>query len=114
MDRKLPEIKAPYAVVTVLIWWPPACFSWPKGPSIPRPSRSAAVLIGGLVTGRPSQWPVGALNTAVLMVFSSFMLLGCAVVLLHADTFKDHAIEGGGGRCGHRRAHGCGPNARKA
>ena len=56
----------------------------------------AAVLIGGLVTrGCHRRGHRERLNTAVLMVVgSSFVLLGCAVVLLHADTFKDHAIEG--------------------
>ena len=95
MDRKLPEIKAPYAVVTVLILVAASVFSY--GPGQRRfhgLSRVAAVLIGGLVTRAAIAVAIGALNTAVLMVVSSFLLLGCAVVLLHADTFKDHAIEG--------------------
>ena len=94
MDWKLPEIKAPYAVVTVLFLVAASVFLMAQGSVDSTAFKVAAVLIGGLVTRAAIAVAIGALNTAVLMVVSSFLLLGCAVVLLHADTFKDHAIEG--------------------
>ena len=94
MDRKLPEIKAPYAVVTVLILVAASVFFMAQGTVDSTAFKVAAVLIGGLVTRAAMAVAIGALKTAVLMVLSSFVLLSFAVVLLHADTFKDHAIEG--------------------
>ena len=88
------EIKAPYAVVTVVILVLASVFLMLQGTVDSTAFKVAAVLIGGLVTRAAIAVAIGALNTAVFMVFSSFALLGCAVALLHADTFKDHAIEG--------------------
>ena len=88
------NIKAPYAAATVLILVAGSVFLMAQGTVDSTAFKVAAVLIGGLVTRAAIAVAIGALNTAVLMVFSSFVLLGSAVSLLHADTFKDHAIEG--------------------
>ena len=91
---KLPKIQAPYAAATVVIIAATSVFLMAQGSVDSTAFKVAAVLIGGLVTRAAIAVGIGALNTAVLMVLSSSVLLGCAVVLLHADTFKDHAIEG--------------------
>ena len=91
---KFPEIKAPYAAVTVIMLGIASVFLMVQGSVDSTAFKVGAVLIGGLVTRAAIAVAIGAVNTAILMVFSSLFLLCCAIVFLHADTFKDHAIEG--------------------
>ena len=90
----LRKIKAPYAAVTVLVLVAISIYLMAQGTVDSTAFKVGAVLIGGLVTRAAIAVAIGALNTAVLMVVSAFVLLGAGVELLHADTFKDHAIEG--------------------
>ena len=94
MKEFLGSIKAPYAAATVLILLAASIFLMAQGTVDSTAFKVAAVLVGGLVTRAAIAVAIGALNTAVLMVLSAFVLLGAGVELLHADTFKDHAIEG--------------------
>ena len=90
----LSKIKAPYAAVLVMILVAASIFLMAEGTVDSTAFKVGAVLVGGFVTRAAIAVAIGALNTAILMVLSSFALLSCAIVLLHAETFKDHAIEG--------------------
>ena len=90
----LSEFKAPYALVTVLILLVAAILMMAQGSVDSTAFKVGAVLAGGFVARAALAVAVGALNTAVVMVAGSMILLLAAVFFLHADTFKDHAIEG--------------------
>ena len=88
------EFKAPYALVVVLVLLVTAVALMAQGSVDSTAFKVGAVLAGGFVARAALAVSVGALNTAVVMVGGSMVLLLAAVFLLHADTFRDHAIEG--------------------
>ena len=90
----LNEFKAPYALATVLLLVVTAILMMAQGSVDSTAFKVGAVLVGGFVARAALAVTVGALNTAVIMVGGSMGLLLAAVFFLHADTFKDHAIEG--------------------
>ena len=90
----LKEFQAPYALVTVLVLLVTAVALMAQGSVDSTAFKVGAVLAGGFVARAALAVSVGALNTAVVMVGGSMVLLLAAVFLLHAETFKDHAIEG--------------------
>ena len=94
MPLNMPNFKAPYAALTVVMLVAASVFLMAQGSVDSTAFKFGAVLIGGLVTRAAIAVAIGALNTATLMVLSSLTLIACAVALLSAETFKDHAIEG--------------------
>lgn len=89
----LAQIKAPYAALLVLMLVATSVFLMAQGTVDSTAFKVAAAIIGGLATRAAFAVAIGALKTAVLMAFAPLFLLGCLVAMLHADTFKDHAIE---------------------